>query len=80
MNIFLQDTQLNLSPYDIEPDFSFGGSRLEKIIVVVPQRLSDDEYDQLFNLLHPDQILVDLVRLNGQKIQASGGQYRGIAC
>jgi GDP-mannose 6-dehydrogenase len=46
--------------------------------VVVTKRLSDDEQELLFHLLRPDQVLVDLVRLDGQKVRNFGGQYRGI--
>jgi GDP-mannose 6-dehydrogenase len=46
--------------------------------VVVTKRLSDDEQELLFTLLRPDQVLVDLIRLDGEKVRSFGGQYRGI--
>jgi GDP-mannose 6-dehydrogenase len=48
-------------------------------IVVVTKRLSGDEEETLFRLLRPDQVLVDLVGLDGQGVQELEGQYRGIA-
>ena len=48
-------------------------------IVVVTRRMSGDEEEILFRLLRPDQVLVDLVGLDGQGVQELEGQYRGIA-
>ena len=48
-------------------------------VVVVTQRLSEDEQEQLFGALRSDQTLIDLVRLDGRGLQTFRGKYRGIA-
>lgn len=48
-------------------------------VVVVTQRLSEDEQRQLLDALQSEQMLIDLVRLDGQGLQAFEGDYRGIA-
>lgn len=48
-------------------------------VVVVAKRLSSSEYDQMINLLRPDQVLIDLVRLDGQALPIFKGSYRGIS-
>ena len=47
-------------------------------VVVVTKRLSCDDQDRLLALLRPSQMLIDLVRLDGQKLGEFEGQYRGI--
>ncbi len=47
--------------------------------VVVAKQLSVDEYDKLINLLQPDQVLIDLVRINGQALPDFEGNYYGIS-
>jgi GDP-mannose 6-dehydrogenase len=47
-------------------------------VVVVTKRLSCDEQERLLALLRPSQMLIDLVRLDGQKLKEFKGQYRGI--
>jgi GDP-mannose 6-dehydrogenase len=46
--------------------------------VVVAKRLTSSEREQLLSLLRPQQILIDLVRLNGQHVDEFGGKYCGI--
>ena len=48
-------------------------------VVVVTQRLSENERKQLFDTLRSDQVLVDLIRLDGQDLRTFEGMYRGIA-
>ena len=48
-------------------------------VVVVTQRLHEDEQRQLLSILRPQQTLIDLVRLDGRGLQAFEGDYRGIA-
>jgi GDP-mannose 6-dehydrogenase len=57
---------------------------LEQVIheaeaVVVTKRLLSEEQDRLFDLLRPNQVLIDLVRLDGKRAQGFKGQYYGIA-
>jgi GDP-mannose 6-dehydrogenase len=47
-------------------------------VVVVTKRMSDGEQKQLFNLIDSDQILIDLVRLDGQQVHEFKGEYYGI--
>jgi GDP-mannose 6-dehydrogenase len=47
--------------------------------VVVAKRPSPAEYEQLINLLRPDQVLIDLVRLNGRIMPEFEGTYHGIS-
>jgi GDP-mannose 6-dehydrogenase len=47
--------------------------------IVVTQRLSEEEQTRLFELLQPEQTLVDLVRLDGLRLQGFKGSYCGIA-
>jgi GDP-mannose 6-dehydrogenase len=46
--------------------------------VIVAKRPSATEYKQLLGLLAPDQVLIDLVRLDGQTIAEFEGKYHGI--
>ncbi|MEZ4681922.1 MAG: UDP binding domain-containing protein [Caldilineaceae bacterium] len=46
--------------------------------VVVTKRLSTTEYQSLATELRHDQILFDLVRLNGSRLSALQGEYHGI--
>lgn len=48
-------------------------------VIVVTQHLPEDEQKQLFDSLQPEQTLIDLVRLDGQKTQEFKGPYYGIA-
>ncbi|RLC61799.1 MAG: GDP-mannose dehydrogenase, partial [Chloroflexi bacterium] len=47
--------------------------------VVVTKRLRAEEEEELFGLLRPEQMLVDLTRLDDQKVQDFSGRYYGIA-
>ncbi len=47
--------------------------------VVVAKQLSVDEYDKLINLLQPEQVLIDLVRIDGQALPDFEGNYYGIS-
>ena len=48
-------------------------------VVVVTKPSSAEEYRELMALLRPDQVLVDLVRLNGHEPLPFSGSYYGIA-
>jgi GDP-mannose 6-dehydrogenase len=48
-------------------------------VVVVTQRLPEDEQRQLLDILQPEQTLIDLVRLDGRGLQEFDGEYHGIA-
>jgi GDP-mannose 6-dehydrogenase len=47
-------------------------------VVVVTKRPSTTEYKQLLSLLTPDQVIIDLVRLDGRTIPEFQGSYHGI--
>ncbi|MEM7335462.1 MAG: nucleotide sugar dehydrogenase [Chloroflexota bacterium] len=46
--------------------------------IVIAKKPSNQEYDQLLELLTPQHTLIDLVRLNGQQMNNFGGTYNGI--
>jgi len=48
-------------------------------VVVVTQRLSEDEQKKLLAVLGTEQTLIDLIRMDGRSLQAFEGEYLGIA-
>ncbi|MGD2156939.1 MAG: UDP-glucose/GDP-mannose dehydrogenase family protein [Anaerolineales bacterium] len=46
--------------------------------IVITKKLSEEESDVLFQQLQPKQILIDLIHLNGKKLNKIQGAYHGI--
>jgi GDP-mannose 6-dehydrogenase len=46
--------------------------------IIVAKELTEEEYETLFQLLRPEQTLVDLVRINSQTVKEIKGPYFGI--
>jgi GDP-mannose 6-dehydrogenase len=47
--------------------------------VIVTKRLSDYERNTLLNTIRDDQVVIDLIRVDGQRIKGFDGVYRGIS-
>lgn len=46
--------------------------------IVITKKPSQSEYEQILQLLKPEQTIIDLVRLNGSNIPEFGSRYHGI--
>jgi GDP-mannose 6-dehydrogenase len=47
-------------------------------VVIITKRLSETERDILLNTIREDQVIIDLIRVDGQSINGFNGTYRGI--
>lgn len=61
----------------IQPSLAETVRQAETIVVTKPSSIA--EYQELMALLRPDQVLIDLVRLNGHSPLPFMGSYHGIA-
>lgn len=83
MNIFMQDTKLNISNYYLKPGFAFGGSCLPKDLRAMTylSKMQDVETPMLNSLLYSNSVQIlsaikKIIAFNKRKIGVAGFSFK----
>jgi GDP-mannose 6-dehydrogenase len=83
MDIFCQDTKLNISPYYLKPGFAFGGSCLPKDVRALQYRAKEADVDLPViqsilrsNTVHVERALEDIVDTGKKRVGLLGFSFK----
>ncbi|RPJ83621.1 MAG: UDP-glucose/GDP-mannose dehydrogenase family protein, partial [Acidobacteria bacterium] len=83
MDIFCQDTKLNISPYYLKPGFAFGGSCLPKDVRALQYRAKEADVDlpviqQILrsNAVHVERALEEIVDTGRKRVGLLGFSFK----